>query len=216
MIMSGTRMTLDFFHDVVCGWCFNISPRLHALAAEFDLDIRHRTFVLQADRAEMIARFGSMANAKTEILGHWQACKAASDTPDDFNLEGMRAAPFDYPYGLPGALACKAAEILGGQDAHWCMFDAVQKAHLTDARNVADTDVLTAIAAGIGLDTRRFIEAMSADSTISLVELDRATARHLQVRSVPTIIVRKTGYRFVNGPFEDLRAQLIDNLRLIA
>ncbi|MGD9863521.1 MAG: DsbA family protein [Pseudodonghicola sp.] len=42
-----TRLTLDFFHDVVCGWCFNISPRLHRLAQEVDLDIRHRCFVLQ-------------------------------------------------------------------------------------------------------------------------------------------------------------------------
>ncbi|NHF72044.1 DsbA family protein [Paracoccus xiamenensis] len=38
---------LDFFHDVVCCWCYNISSRLRRLSSEFDLDIRHRTFVLQ-------------------------------------------------------------------------------------------------------------------------------------------------------------------------
>lgn len=51
-------LTIDFFHDVVCCWCFNISSRMRDLAAEFDLDIRHRTFVLQADRREMAARWG--------------------------------------------------------------------------------------------------------------------------------------------------------------
>ena len=214
--MTGKRLTLDFFHDVVCGWCFNISPRLHTLAAEFNLDIRHRTVVLQASPAEMIARFGSMSTAKTEILGHWEACKAASDTPDAFNIEGMRAASFDYPFGLPGALACKAAETQAGQDAHWRMFDAIQKAHLTEARNIVDNEVLAAIAADIGLDVPRFVQAMSADMTVSLVEADRTTARRLQVRSVPTIIVRETGYRFVNGPIEDLRAQLTANLLLVA
>jgi putative protein-disulfide isomerase len=214
--MTSKHLTLDFFHDVVCGWCFNISSRLHALADEFDLDIRHRTFVLQASPAEMIVRFGPMENAKTEILGHWEACKAASDTPDAFNIKGMRAAPFDYPFGLPGALACKAAEIQAGQDAHWRMFDAIQKAHLTDARNIADREVLAEIAADIGLDVPRFVQTISADSTLSLVEIDRASARRLQVRSVPTIIVRETGYRFVNGPIEDLRAQLTANLRLVA
>lgn len=214
--MTSNRLTLDFFHDVVCGWCFNISPRLHILANEFDLDIRHRTFVLQTSWAEMIARFGSIANAKTEILGHWESCKAASDTPDAFNVEGMRAASFDYPYGLPGALACKAAEVQGGQDAHWRMFDAIQMAHITEARNIADDEVLSVIASEIGLDVRRFVEAMSADATRSLVEVDRARARRLQVRSVPTIIVRETGYRLVNGPIEDLRAQLLANLRLVA
>ena len=214
--MTGNRLTLVFFHDVVCGWCSNISPRLHAMAEEFDLDIRHRTFVLQANRDEMIARFGSMANAKTEILGHWEACKAASDTPHAFNIEGMRAARFEYPCGLPGALACKAAEMQGGQKAHWRMFDAIQTAHLSKARNIADGDVLSAIAAETGLDSRRFSEAMSAASTRSLVERDRDSARRLQVRSVPTIIVRETGCRLVNGPIEDLRAQLLANLRLVA
>ena len=110
-------LTVDFFHDVVCGWCFNISPRLRVLAGEFDIEVRHRTFVLQDSPEQMIAVFGSMDQAKGTILGHWAACRAASDTPELFNIDGMRAAAFDYPYGLPAALFCKAAERLSGQDA---------------------------------------------------------------------------------------------------
>ena len=34
-------LTIDFFHDVVCCWCFNLSSRMRELAAGFDLDIRH-------------------------------------------------------------------------------------------------------------------------------------------------------------------------------
>jgi predicted DsbA family dithiol-disulfide isomerase len=56
-----TRLTIDFFHDVVCCWCFNISSRMRSLARELDLDIRHRSFVLQASRAEMAARWGTPA-----------------------------------------------------------------------------------------------------------------------------------------------------------
>jgi predicted DsbA family dithiol-disulfide isomerase len=52
-------VTFDFFHKMVCCWCFNISSRMRALVAEFDLDIRHRTFVLQASPAEMAARWGA-------------------------------------------------------------------------------------------------------------------------------------------------------------
>jgi len=33
---------------------------------------------------------------------------------------------------------------------------------------------------------------------------------------VPSVIVRETGARLVNGPLEDLRAQLAANLRLVA
>ena len=77
-----SSLTVDFFHDVVCCWCFNISSRMRALAAEFDLDIRHRTFVLQASRAEMAARWGTPEDARETILGHWAVCRQVSDRPE--------------------------------------------------------------------------------------------------------------------------------------
>lgn len=209
-------LTIDFFHDVVCGWCFNISPRLRQLAVEFDLDVRHHTFVLQENPGQMIAAFGSLARAKDTILGHWAACRAASDTPELFNIGGMRQAPFDYPHGLPAALACKAAERLYGDCAHWDMFDAIQKAHIVEARNVADTAVLAAIAKDLGFDPARFLRLVTDPDTSRAVEADRILARRLQVVSVPTLIVRETGARLVNGPIEDLRAQLGAALRLSA
>ena len=128
-------LTVDFFHDVVCCWCFNISSRMRALAAEFDLDIRHRTFVLQASPAEMAARWGTPEDARETILGHWAVCRQVSDRPDLVDIDAMRAAPFDYPHGLTAALGCKTAERLGGHAAHWDMFDRLQRAHLTEARN---------------------------------------------------------------------------------
>jgi len=213
-MMCGPTLTLDFFHDVVCGWCFIISPRLRRLAREMPLEIRHRTFVLQDSPARMRQVFGSPTRAKQQILEHWAACQATSDTPDRFNIEGMRKAAFDYPHGLPGALACKAAERLGGQDAHWRMFDAIQTAHLTRARNVADIAVLKQAAEDAGLGGERFLATMNDPATRDLVEADRALARRLQVTSVPTIIVRQTGARLINGPIEDLRAQMRANLTL--
>lgn len=212
----GPTLTLDFFHDVVCGWCFNISPRLHALSEEFDLDIRHRSFVLQDSPARMVEVFGSMAAAKETILGHWAACQAASDTPDRFAIAAMRAAPFDYPHGLPGALACKAAERLAGQDGHWRLFDAIQAAHLSQARNVADAAELQLIAAGAGFDPGDIARLMNDPSTRQAVEADRLLARRMQVTRVPTIIVRETGARLVNGPLEDLRAQIAAARQLVA
>lgn len=209
-----TRLTLDFYHDVVCGWCFNISPRLQRLAAEFDLEVRHRSFVLQDSPRQMVAVFGSMAQAKATILGHWVACRAASDTPEAFNIDGMAAARFDYPHGLPAALACKAAERLAGQAGHWRMFDALQRAHIAEARNVADPAVLGAVAVEVGLDAAEVARVMAQDATRSAAEADRKLARRHQVTSVPTVIVEQTGARLINGPLDDLRAQIRANLRL--
>lgn len=209
-------LTLDFFHDVVCCWCFNISSRMRNLAAEFDLEIRHRTFVLQASRAEMAARWGTPEEARETILGHWAVCREASDRPELVDIDAMRAAPFDYPHGKIAALGCKAAERLGGQAAHWDMFDRLQRAHLTEARNIADPEVVLRAARELGFEAAAFAEVFDDPTTATAVEADRHYARVLQVRSVPTVIVRQTGARLVNGPREDLAAQLRAALRLAA
>ena len=209
-------LTVDFFHDVVCCWCFNISSRMRGLAAEFDLDIRHHTFVLQASRAEMAERWGTPRDARETILGHWAVCRQVSDQPERVDIDAMRAAPFDYPHGLTAALGCKAAERLGGQAAHWDMFDRLQRAHLSEARNVADPATVLDAARELSFKAAAFAEVFDDPGTRLAVEADRQHARVLQVRSIPTLIVRDTGTRLVNGPYEDLAAQLRAALRLVA
>ncbi|MEQ9693099.1 DsbA family protein [Shimia sp. SDUM112013] len=209
-------LTVDFFHDVVCCWCFNISSRMRDLSVLFDLDVRHHTFVLQASRAEMAARWGTPKQARDTILGHWEVCRQVSDRPDLVNIDAMRAAPFDYPHGLTAALGCKAAERIGGQAAHWDMFDALQHAHLSAARNIADPDVVQEAARQIGLKATPFADALNDPATARAVEVDRQRARSLQVQAVPTLIIRETGARLVNGPREDLAAQIMAAERLVA
>jgi putative protein-disulfide isomerase len=209
-------LSIDFFHDVVCCWCFNISSRMRSLAAELDLDIRHRTFVLQASRAEMALRWGTPEAARDTILGHWAVCRQVSDRPDMVNIDAMRAAPFDYPHGLEAALGCKAAERLGGQPAHWDMFDRLQQAHLAEARNIADPETVLQVARDLGFEAATFTEAFNDPATAQAVAADRHLARALQVQSIPTLIVRETGTRLINGPKEDLAAQLRAAKRLVA
>ncbi|MCF8486537.1 MAG: DsbA family protein [Rhodobacteraceae bacterium] len=209
-------LTIDFFHDVVCCWCFNISSRMHDLAAEFDLDIRHRTFVLQASRTEMAARWGGPEQARDTILGHWSVCRQVSDQPELVDIDAMRAAPFDYPHGMTAALACKAAEQLSGQAAHWDMFDRLQRAHLTEARNVADPATVLHAARDLGFESAAFADVFEDPKTLRAVDADWQHARALQVRSIPTLTVRETGFRLVNGPRDDLASQLRAAFRLVS
>ncbi|GGH21055.1 Predicted dithiol-disulfide isomerase, DsbA family [Cribrihabitans marinus] len=211
-----TSLTIDFFHDVVCCWCFNISSRMRALATEFDLDIRHRSFVLQASPAEMAMRWGTPEDARETILEHWAVCRGVSDHPELVDIDAMRAAPFDYPHGMTAALGCKAAERLGGQAAHWDMFDRLQRAHLAEARNVADPATVLDAARELGFEAAAFAQVFDAPETRRAVEADRQDARALQVRSIPALIIRETGARLVNGPRKDLSAQLRAALRLVA
>lgn len=209
-------LTVEFFHDVVCCWCFNISSRMRSLAQEFDLDIRHRTFVLQASRAEMAERWGTPEHARETILGHWAVCREVSDRPKLVDIDAMSAAPFDYPHGMTAALGCKAAERFGGQAGHWDMFDRLQRAHLAEARNIGDPEVVVRTARELGFEAAAFSEALDDPIIARAVEADRHHARTLQIRSIPTLIVRETGSRLVNGPREDLAAQLRTALHLVA
>ncbi|UYV37063.1 DsbA family protein [Rhodobacteraceae bacterium D3-12] len=209
-------LTVDFFHDVVCCWCFNISSRMRDLSTEFDLDVRHHTFVLQASRAEMAARWGTPEKARETILGHWAVCREVSDRPELVDIDAMQAAPFDYPHGLTAAVGCKAAERIGGQAAHWDMFDQLQRVHLSGVRNIADPEVVLDAAGALSFDTAHFADVFNDTATVLAVKTDRQRARSLQVQSVPTLIIRETGARLVNGPREDLAAQIRAAKRLVA
>jgi predicted DsbA family dithiol-disulfide isomerase len=182
-----TVPTIDFFHDVVCGWCYVMSPRLRQVASELGLRVRQRSFVLQASRAEMVATFGSMEQAKHTILGHWEAC-ARHDDAQRIDIEGMRRETFEYPSGMAGALACQAAQILGGDEAHWDLFDAIQHAHMSAHRNIADADVLLDIATRTGFERNAFARCMESAEALNLVQQDRALAQRMGLHAIPTLV----------------------------
>jgi predicted DsbA family dithiol-disulfide isomerase len=209
LFMSQPVIKIDFYHDVVCGWCFVIAPRLRKLSEELPLEIRHRSFVLQDSREEMVRAWGSLERAKREILGHWERCREADDDKSRINVEGMWKQTFEYPSGMIGTLGCKAAEIQGGQAAHWDMFDAVQRAHLTDNRNIGDAGVIVDVAMEIGLDISRFERDLHSAYTGQKVEEDRAKARGLGIRSIPSVVIEEAGVVLGTAPTEVLRSQLL-------
>ncbi|MBC3767298.1 DsbA family oxidoreductase [Neptunicella marina] len=180
-------LTIEFFHDAVCGWCYNQSPRLRQLASRYQLDIVHRAFVLQRNEQEMIARFGSLELAKIEILGHWQQCKQHADEPDRINIEGMAATSFNYPSGYQAALAAKAVESIQGQQGHWDYFDAVQYAHLYLNLNIADPEVLVEIAREQGTNPDLFFNRFRAGFIKARVDADNQRARQLGVSTIPAM-----------------------------
>ncbi|MBI5808148.1 MAG: DsbA family protein [Ignavibacteriales bacterium] len=181
--------TIEFFHDVLCAWCYAFSPRLRRLVDEFpQVEVIHRCFALAPTPNRIEQMFGSKEAGKAEILNHW---RAANENDDEHRIctEDMVCKNFDYPYSMPGLLACKATEFQGGQKAHWDMFDRIQKAHLTETLNIADEDVLINCAKEVGLDIQRFINDFHADITLQAVEEDNLRARLAGVYAVPTIII---------------------------
>jgi len=180
---------IEFFHDAVCGWCYVLSPRLRQIAALYPVQVTHRTFVLQRNQAEMIARFGSVAQAKTEILSHWQRCQQFSDDPSRFNINGMRQREFDYPTGYLAALYCKAVELRFGQQQHWDYFDLVQRSHLYHNDNIADASVLQQLLTQMQLPVDEILAQLASAETRAGVDADSQRAASFGIRSIPTLLI---------------------------
>lgn len=201
------KLTVDFFHDVICGWCYVLSPRLRQLEKELDLDVHHHAFALSASKEDMVQRFGSMPQAKDVILGHWQQCAIADDQPR-INVEGMRRQSFEYPTSMPGLLACKAVEKQAGQQRYWDYFDAVQHAHMSENRNIADPEVLISLADELGLDTQRFKLDWQAPERLEEIEQDRQLAQDFGIQSVPSLVVNRRWLLSGAQPLDELHQQL--------
>lgn len=184
-----TETVIEFFHDAVCGWCYVLSPRLRQIAKQKDIKVVQRCFVLQRSDEEMVARFGSLQQAKSEILTHWISCKQAADDPSTIDIQGMREKPFNYPNGYLAALGAKAAEILGTTDTHWDYFDEIQRLHLKTNDNIGAEETIIQAAINIGLDAAQFRQQLHSETTIAAVEKDLQLARQYDIRSIPTIVI---------------------------
>ena len=194
--MREIRMTknnpsaIEFFHDVLCAWCYAMSPRVQRLAMNYPekIEIVHRAFplALEPDGIEQI--FGSKERGKEEILEHWRRANE-NDNQHRIKPELMATKKFDYPYSTPGLLACKAAELQGGHSMHGKMFDRVQKTHLTECHNIADFEILKMCAKDIGLDVEQWRKDYHSDKVKNMLDDDLYQAKSFGINSVPSIMV---------------------------
>lgn len=182
-------VTIEFFHDVLCAWCYAFSPRIGRLAQQFpeQIAIVHRAFALAPSKDGIEGIFGSKEQGKKAILEHWRQANL-NDDEHRLNPGLMESRNFDYPFSIPGLTACKAAELQGGTIMHGKIFDRIQKAHLTECYNIADFEVLKMCAKEIGLDVEQWEKDYSSEKVEQMLNEDFRTARTYGVNAVPTIV----------------------------
>lgn len=182
------KLEIEFFHDPLCPWCYTHSPRIHRLSEEYpEVHIVHRCFAMAPNPNWVANIFGSNEEGKKVVIEHWRAANF-HDQEQRINPLLMQTRTFDYPYSTPGLLACKAAELQGGQEAHWRMFDKLQERHLTKCLNINDNTVLLECARESGLYILQWEEDYCSPRTLELVEKDIQRAIELRVFSTPTLV----------------------------
>ena len=201
-------MKIEFFHDTICSFCFPMSYKMRIIAKEMpDAEIIHRSFSLVWSKAALIEMYGSMENAKNELLEHWEDANM-TDPLRRFNAEGMRAADFDFPTSKNALLASKAAGIIGGEAAYWDLFDELQKAMFMNSKDISQIEEIEECVKAVGLDFDAWQNQFNAPDTLAKVRADISLGRRYRVTVVPTLIVNEKIKLPGSLSLEELRSSL--------
>ena len=191
------KITVEFFHDVICSFCFPMSYRMRQLAKMMpEVEIVHRSFALVRDEKDFDEMFGSREAAKDEIVKHWDHANQNDDL-HRFNIEGMRQTDFLFPSSMTGLIACKAEFFTAGNAAYWDVFDGLQNALFVQNRNIGDQDVIDDVVRETGIDFDQWKQHYLDPKTKDAVENDFYLVWQYNITSVPTLVIN--GKHRVNG-----------------
>lgn len=182
-------MKVEFFHDVICSFCFPLSYRMRLIKQQFpDIEIIHRSYALIKDEQDFIDEFGSRRKAKQEILSHWHHANRNDDL-HRFNIDGMHKTTFPFPSSMNGLLAARAAEIMQGSDAYWDVFDALQNALFVKNQNIEDLNIIEDVVESVGIDLNHWKKVFNDTKTMDSVLADIELAKDYNITSVPYLVI---------------------------
>ncbi|GLC81754.1 DsbA family oxidoreductase [Lacrimispora brassicae] len=183
------KVTVEFFHDVICSFCFPMSYRMRQLQKMMpEVQIVHRSYALVKSERDFDEMFGSRAAAKTEILSHWEQANQNDDL-HRFNISGMHQAEFPFPTSMKALTACKAAYFTAGDAGYWDVFDALQNALFVKNRNIEELDIINECIRQSGIDFAKWEQHYNSDNTKEAVEKDLLLANQYGVDVVPCLII---------------------------
>lgn len=182
---------IEFFHDVICSFCFPMSARMRRIAKKYNnIEIIHRSFALGWEAEDFIHSFGSREAVKSEVLGHWVHANQ-NDDEHRFNIEGMRQTDFNFPISKPGLIAAKAAGLIGGENVYWDLFDRIQNKLFVENKNIEDIAVLEEAVKETSISFSDWKAQFEKDETKKAVLADLGLVQAYGVNSAPTLVINQ-------------------------
>ncbi len=182
---------IEFFHDVICSFCFPMSARMRRIAKNYNnIEINHRSFALGWEVEDFIHSFGSREAVKPEVLGHW-AHANKNDDEHRFNIEGMYQTDFNFPISKPGLKAAKAAGLIGGDNMYWDVFDRIQNKLFVENKNIEDIAILEEAVKETSISFADWKAQFEKDETENAVLADLQLAQAYGVNSAPTLVINQ-------------------------
>ena len=183
------KITIEFFHDVICSFCFPMSYRMRQLQKMMpEAQIVHRSYALVKSERDFDLMFGSRKAAKEEIMSHWEHANHNDDL-HRFNISGMRQADFLFPTSMKGLIACKAAYFVAGDAGYWDVFDALQNALFVQNRNIEENNVIEDCVRESGIDFESWVQHYNNEETKDAVERDFLLVKQYNIQGVPALVI---------------------------
>ena len=184
-----SKVVIEFFHDVICSFCFPMSYRMRQLQVMMpEVQIVHRSFALAKSERDFDVMFGSRAAAKAEIMSHWEHANQNDDL-HRFNIAGMRQTDFPFPSSMKVLTACKAAYFTAGDSGYWDVFDALQNALFVQNRNIEELDIINDCIKLSGIDFAEWEQHYNSGEIKAAVEKDLLLANQYGIRGVPCLVI---------------------------
>ena len=193
------KIQIDFVSDVVCPWCAvglaSLETALKKLDGEIEAEIKFQPFELNPDmlpegedRDEHLAK--KYGRSKAEFAASREVIRErAAAVGFTMNPQERIYNTFDAHRLLHwAALVDKPSN--GTRQA--ALKHALLRAYFTDARNIADVEVLVAAAAEAGLDAKETREVLATDRYAAETRLEEQAWLAAGINSVPAIVVNRT------------------------
>ena len=163
--------------DPMCSWCWGFTEIRREVSEAFpDLEWQLVMGGLAPDSDELMDEA-----TKSYVQDAWRA--VAQRTGAEFNHDFWNeCAPRRSTYP-----SCRAVIVAGESGKAEEMLAAIQRAYYQEACNPSDTEVLTALAADIGLDPATFEAALDSPETQTQLTEDFALRSAIGAYSFPSV-----------------------------
>lgn len=217
--MSETPViTVDIVSDVVCPWCIIGYKKLEQAMQRFE---GKAEFALAWHAFELNP---NMPPEGQDINEHMAQKYGATPEQSKANRERLRNAggdldfEFSYHENMRMVNTFDAHRLLhwaGETGKQTALKLALFKAHFTDGKDVSDHEILTAVAASVGLDEKRVRDLLGSDMFAADVRAVEAEWQDRFISGVPAFIFNKK-FMVPGAQDSDVFAQIIENKVLAA
>lgn len=199
--MRTPRLSVDIVSDVMCPWCIIGWLKFERVMDHFDgrLDFRVQwhPFELNPDMppegedaaAHVMRKYGITAEQSRANSGRMAGVAAELGFAFNRGPEFRMRNSFDAHRLLSWAGALEEPDQAAATGVQTALKLALFAAHFTDNRDVSDHDVLTDVAASVGLDGARAEAILAGDEFGEMVRTEEAYWADQNISGVPAFIL---------------------------